>query len=80
MIPIKCFSCGKPVSHLWPDYVALVKEYEEQDRAAKAAGTSGEGPKQTPIARALKELGLEPERYCCRRMLMCNVDLSDDIS
>ncbi|MBD3263314.1 DNA-directed RNA polymerase subunit N [Candidatus Woesearchaeota archaeon] len=25
MIPIRCFSCGKPVGHLWKDFQELVK-------------------------------------------------------
>lgn len=56
MIPIRCFSCGKPVAHLW-------EEYQERTR-------KGENSKKV-----LDSLGLE--RYCCRGMLIGQVDLID---
>ncbi len=31
IIPIRCFSCGKPVGHLW-------EEYQKQVKAGKKAG------------------------------------------
>lgn len=29
MIPIRCFSCGKPVAHLWEEYKKRVNEKKE---------------------------------------------------
>ncbi len=29
IIPIRCFSCGKPVGHLWEEYNKRVDEGEE---------------------------------------------------
>lgn len=29
LIPIRCFSCGKPVSHLWEEYKERVEENGE---------------------------------------------------
>jgi len=28
IIPIRCFSCGKPIAHLWEDYKKRVAEGE----------------------------------------------------
>ena len=30
IIPIRCFSCNKPVAHLWDDYVEKVKKGEDR--------------------------------------------------
>ncbi len=56
MIPIRCWSCGKPIAHLWEEF---------QERTKK-----GEDAKKI-----LDDLGLE--RYCCRGMLLTQVDLID---
>jgi len=29
IIPIRCFSCGKPISHLWEEYKLRVAEGEK---------------------------------------------------
>ena len=30
IIPIRCFSCNKPVAHLWESYVEAVKKGEDR--------------------------------------------------
>ena len=30
IIPIRCFSCGKPIAHLWEDYKERVDKGEER--------------------------------------------------
>ncbi len=30
LIPVRCFSCGKPLSHLWNDYSERVEAGEEK--------------------------------------------------
>jgi DNA-directed RNA polymerase subunit N len=59
IIPVRCFTCGKPIASQYEDYKRRVEK--------------GETPKNV-----LDELGLE--RYCCRRMLLSQVDLIDEIS
>lgn len=39
IIPIRCFTCNKPIAHLWNDYVDMV----EQKRKA-----NGPNPERTP--------------------------------
>jgi len=33
IIPIRCFSCGKPVGHLWEEYRALLEKGEKAKKA-----------------------------------------------
>ncbi|MBS3142671.1 DNA-directed RNA polymerase subunit N [Candidatus Woesearchaeota archaeon] len=59
IIPIRCWSCGKPIAHLWEEYTERIKK--------------GEDPKKVMDA-----LGLE--RYCCRAMILGQVDLIDTVA
>ena len=59
LIPVRCWSCGKVIAHVYEQY--------------KQAVDSGEDPQST-----LDDLGIE--RYCCRRMIVGQVDLIDDIA
>jgi len=59
MIPIRCISCGKPVSAYFDDYVRRMADYEN--------GKSKENSKAI-----LDDLGIK--RYCCRRMLITHVE------
>lgn len=56
IIPVKCWSCGKPIGHLWEDYKEKVKKGDSQKEALDTLGV---------------------DRYCCRAMLLGNVDLID---
>jgi len=38
IIPIRCFSCGKPVAHLYEDYLQRVAKGEEKKAALDAVG------------------------------------------
>ena len=59
MIPVRCWSCGKVIAHVYEQY--------------KQAVDGGEDPQST-----LDDLGIK--RYCCRRMVVGQVDLIDDIA
>ena len=69
IIPMVCFTCGKPLSHLWDDYIDYVKKYELEDKKTKAT--------QTPEFKALSDLKIG--RDCCRRMLLCQHDMYDKV-
>ena len=60
IIPIRCFTCGKLISHRWNKYLQLLEEKQK-------AGN------EKPEEQCLDELGFK--RYCCRRMLLTHVDL-----
>lgn len=56
IIPVRCFSCGKPLGHLWEEYAERVEKGEDKKKI-------------------LDSFGLE--RYCCRALLLGNVELID---
>lgn len=58
MFPIRCFTCGKVVSHKWEPYVTAVQNGE-------------------PPALVLDRFGFS--RFCCRRMFVTHVDLTDKL-
>ena len=58
LVPIRCFSCGKPIAQLYEDFVKRKN--------------AGEDP-----AKTLTDLGLK--RYCCRRMLLTQGDMAEDV-
>lgn len=58
IIPIRCFTCGKPIAAQYEAYKERVEK--------------GEEPKTI-----MDDLGLK--RYCCRRMIISQADLVDEI-
>jgi DNA-directed RNA polymerase subunit N (RpoN/RPB10) len=38
IIPIRCFSCGKPVGHLWKSYKEKLEKNEEPKKALDELG------------------------------------------
>ena len=64
MIPIRCFSCGKVVANKWMKYQHSTKSIEK----------GGEGRDPNDV---LNEMGYD--RYCCRRMFITCVDLTDEL-
>ncbi len=64
LIPVRCFSCGKPVAEWFDEFKKRTKSHEEGGQAEDAA-------------LVLDELGFD--RYCCRRMMLSQVDLIDEI-
>ena len=38
IIPVRCFTCGKPVGHLWEEYNDKVKKGEERKKALDDLG------------------------------------------
>lgn len=65
IIPIRCFTCGNVISSIYDEYKKRCEVYQK-------AIAAGEKPKETP-QKILDDLGAE--RYCCRRMIISQVDL-----
>ena len=61
-----CFTCGKPIGHLYEKYLNKITEISDQRQGSVEKYT------ETPEAIVLDELGLK--RYCCRRMFLCHKD------
>lgn len=38
IIPIRCFSCGKPIGHLWEEYNELIQKGEEPKKVMDKLG------------------------------------------
>lgn len=38
MVPIRCFSCGKPIGHLWEEYNARVAKGEDRKKVMDDLG------------------------------------------
>jgi len=38
IIPIRCFSCGKPVGHLWEEFKEKIEKNEDQKKALDSLG------------------------------------------
>ncbi len=38
IIPIRCFSCGKPIAHLWEDFKRRVEAGEEAKKVLNEIG------------------------------------------
>lgn len=38
IIPIRCFSCGKPVAHLWEDFTERVEKGEDRKKVLDDLG------------------------------------------
>ena len=79
IIPVRCFSCGKPIAHLWETYMSKVQDgYKKTDYSLQTVYNLSDTNKINTIeSKALDELNLN--RYCCRRMFLTHVELSDKI-
>jgi len=81
IIPIRCFTCNKVIAHLWEEYLELIqKEYIEdniRDNPKKRFVSVENLIEKTVEGKILDQLKLT--RYCCRRMFLSNVDLTEKI-
>jgi DNA-directed RNA polymerase subunit N (RpoN/RPB10) len=75
IIPILCFTCGKPLADKYDYYLEQVQKLQnEKDKAPKGDTRHFDELRTGPI---LDSLGLK--RYCCRRHLLTTVDMMDTI-
>ncbi len=80
IIPIRCFTCGKAIAHLWEPYIEEVQKIalEERDDDQKYRFVNVESLREkTKEGKVLDKLGVK--KYCCRRMMLCNVDLMEKL-
>src|SRR3989304_3371053 len=64
LIPVRCFTCGKPIGHLQEDFNRLVAKYNNTDA-------------YTSKLKAFEKLGIE--KYCCKIALFTYPDIVDTI-
>lgn len=66
-IPMRCYTCNRPIAGKWKTFLGLVRQYRkadgrpEKDELVYLSGTTT----MTAEGRAMTELGLTQE--CCRR-------------
>lgn len=66
LIPIRCFSCGNLIANKYEKYLELIKENK-----------NNENELEDNKMEIFKKLKLK--RYCCRRMLLTNIDIIDKL-
>ena len=83
IIPIRCFTCGKTIAHLWDDYISQVTEsFLKSDRESEYQSISLKNVDELQKTKTCEEIVLDDlkiKRYCCRRMFLTNTDLSEKI-
>ena len=68
IIPVRCFSCGRVIAS---DYVRF------KDKMDKIRAENRREPTPEEISTTLDQLGVT--RYCCRRMIISQADLLQEI-
>lgn len=83
IIPIRCFTCGKSIAHLWEPYIEEVqkialeeRDIESMDQKYRFVNVESLREK-TKEGKVLDKLGVK--KYCCRRMMLCNVDIMEKL-
>ena len=64
LIPIRCFSCGNIIANKYEKYLELVNDKKKNELKDNKVDI-------------FKKLKLK--RYCCRRMLLTNIDIIDKL-
>lgn len=71
IIPVRCFTCGKVLANKWNAYVrALEKQGVEQGEQDRSLPDNFD---KALTGKVLDDLHIT--RMCCRRHMICNVDL-----
>lgn len=65
MYPVVCFSCGRPIGHLWNNYFNLLHQSQLKNQSMDLDYESD------AKYDALRQLGIGDE--CCRRMFICQI-------
>lgn len=80
IIPIRCFTCGKCIAHLWDDYNEKIQKSYNKDVKPNQPNLrihTDTLDKKLAEEKALDEIGLT--RYCCRRMMLSHIDMCEKI-
>ena len=81
IIPIRCFSCNQVIAHKWENYQKKIQEHYLKENVVenkKARFVEIDKIKDKTIeGKILDELNIH--KYCCRRMLLAHVDLTEII-
>jgi DNA-directed RNA polymerase subunit N (RpoN/RPB10) len=87
IVPIRCFTCGKPIPKaVWDEYIRITSEKEEGEiekikqahRSAAAARPFGQKKDLEEKDWTLEYMALnilQIQRMCCRRMYLGTIDI-----
>ena len=95
IVPIRCFTCGKPITHAsWDQYITMTTMTDAADIAAlkkryESVPTRPFGHKADPVASGADAADvslecmalniLKIQRMCCRRMYLGTIDIFDKL-
>jgi len=68
LIPIRCFSCGNIIANKYDKFLELFNKKKKEKNFDELKMDNNN---------IFKELKLK--RYCCRRMLLTNIDIIDKL-
>ena len=76
IVPMVCFTCGRPIAHLYEQYTEIVAKYT----STKTNYHLPDDPRgsTTPEYLALRDLRIG--RECCRRMYVCQHDMYEFVN
>jgi|APGre2960657404_1045060.scaffolds.fasta_scaffold13859_2 DNA-directed RNA polymerase subunit N (RpoN/RPB10) len=79
IIPVRCFSCGKTLANKYDKFVERCRELEAKAAKEESEEVAREHKSFDRVSKnaLLNEMGLE--RYCCRRHMLCQVDMMEII-
>jgi DNA-directed RNA polymerase subunit N (RpoN/RPB10) len=81
IIPVRCYSCGKVIGSKYETYLKRVREKKMSRNLdvnkSSVIDINFNEVKKTSEGEVLDELGLT--RYCCRKILLTNIDLINEI-
>jgi DNA-directed RNA polymerases I, II, and III subunit RPABC5 len=81
IIPVRCYTCGKLLSNKEKTYKDIVNRkkiaLKKDINSESILNINDKDIKKTPEGEAMDELGLI--RYCCRKIMMTNVELINEI-
>lgn len=71
VVPIVCYTCGRPVGHLYEEYLNLVDKYRKEQ--SENENEKSNENKQSPQFKALRDLKIGT--ICCRTIIMTHIDM-----
>ena len=81
IIPVRCYTCGKLLSNKEKSYKTIVYRkklaLKKNINDESVLNINDKDVKKTPEGEAMDEIGLT--RYCCRKIMMTNVELINEI-
>lgn len=73
-----CFTCGRPIAHLWNKYCEILKNYDiKLTNIQNPNDLTPDEMTKTPEFLALRDLRIGT--MCCRRMFLCQHDMYEKI-